>query len=140
MGVQEKLVGNAAAAVKDEFEASKDLQAKALNQALDSIADSSFKHETDVVGALFTKYFQGYKKAVEHSQGEVDIPADVLASAADERAGGARASRPPPCVAFPPSTGWAHGPQAMAGRRAVAAVAPWAAAAAPPAQAGHGAR
>ena len=84
MGVQEKLVGNAAAAVKDEFEASKDLQAKALNQALDSIADSSFKHETDVVGALFTKYFQGYKKAVEHSQGEVDIPADVLASAADE--------------------------------------------------------
>jgi hypothetical protein len=82
--VQGKLVSNAATAVTAEFAGSKDLQAKALTEALDTIADPSSTAATDVVGGLFTKYFHGYKQAVRGSTGEVDIPSDVLAAAADE--------------------------------------------------------
>ena len=84
MALQEKLVSNAAAAVTAEFAASKDMQAKALGEALDTIADPASKSGTDVVGGMFTGYFKGYKEAVLGSTGEVEIPSAVLAAAADE--------------------------------------------------------
>ena len=84
MALQEKLVSNAAATVTAEFAASKDMQAKALGEALDTIADPASKSGTDVVGGMFTGYLKGYKKAVLGSTGEVEIPSAVLAAAADE--------------------------------------------------------
>ena len=84
MALQEKLVSNAAATVTAEFAASKDMQAKALGEALDTIADPASKSGTDVVGGMFTGYFKGYKEAVLGSTGEVEIPGAVLAAAADE--------------------------------------------------------
>ena len=84
MALQEKLVSNAAATVTAEFAASKDMQAKALGEALDTIANPASKSGTDVVGGMFTGYLKGYKKAVLGSTGEVEIPGAVLAAAADE--------------------------------------------------------
>jgi cbb3-type cytochrome oxidase subunit 3 len=49
-----KFIDMATKAVKDEFVADKDLQAKALNEALDLIADPSKKAADDVIGKLFS--------------------------------------------------------------------------------------
>jgi hypothetical protein len=77
---QGTMVTKASAAVKAKFESDKDLQGKALSEALDKIADPN-KASEDVVGKLFSGYFKDYASKVKSSTGEIAIPAEVLEAA-----------------------------------------------------------
>lgn len=77
---QAALVSNAASSVQAKFMADKDLQAKALSEALETIADPT-KKSVDVVGGLFKGYFADYSAAVKSSKGELAVPAEVLEAA-----------------------------------------------------------
>mmetsp|Transcript_73520 Transcript_73520/g.209237 ORF Transcript_73520/g.209237 Transcript_73520/m.209237 type:complete len:316 (+) Transcript_73520:230-1177(+) len=80
---QTELAEAASVAVTAQFTADKDLQGKALAQALEAIA-SPDKAGEDVVGAMFTSYFANYVKEVQGSTSEVEIPASVIAEAKAE--------------------------------------------------------
>jgi len=80
---QAQLADKAAAAVSANFGSDKSLQTKALNEALESIADPNKKAE-DLVGKLFKDYFANYSKAVSAATAEYDIPAEVLEEAKAE--------------------------------------------------------
>lgn len=80
---QAELAEAAAEAVTAMFTSDKDLQAKALTQALDTIADPA-KAGDDVVGSMFTGYFANYAKDVAASTTEVEIPESVIAEAKAE--------------------------------------------------------
>jgi len=80
---QAELAEAASAAVTAQFAGDKDLQAKALTQALDSIA-SPDKAGQDVVGELFTAYFKQHVAEVQGATAEVEIPASVIAEAKAE--------------------------------------------------------
>jgi len=80
---QSYLANEAAMAVTATFQADEKLQAQALTQALESIADPS-KAGEDVVGKMFGNYFAAYVKTVKESTAEVEIPADVIAEAKAE--------------------------------------------------------
>ena len=55
------LVKAASANATSTFSASKELQSQALNEALETIADPSKAKTDDVVGKLFTSYFNSAK-------------------------------------------------------------------------------
>lgn len=77
------LATTAAEAVTANFMQNKDLQAKALNQALDAIGDPS-KAGDDVVATMFSDYFAAHTAAVKASTAEVEIPASVIEEAKAE--------------------------------------------------------
>lgn len=80
---QAELAEAASAAVTAKFAGDKDLQAKALTQALDSIS-SPDKAGADVVGEMFAGYFSEYVASVKGATAEVEIPASVIEEAKAE--------------------------------------------------------
>jgi len=80
---QVQIAESAAEAVTQQFVSDKDLQSKALDHALATIADPS-KAGDDVVGSMFTSYFADYAKKVSGSTTEVEIPASVIEEAKAE--------------------------------------------------------
>lgn len=84
---QAELAEAASAAVTAKFAGDKDLQAKALTQALDSISNPD-KAGADVVGEMFAGYFSEYVASVKGATTEVEIPASVIEEAKAEILGG----------------------------------------------------
>jgi len=74
---QTRLVEAAAAAVTDSFASKAELQAKALDEALATIAGSK-KAGSDVIGDMFVQYFKTYVDGVKASNKEEEIPAEIL--------------------------------------------------------------
>ena len=81
---QALLAASAAAAVKSEFLATKELQTKALTEAIAAIEDPSKATSTDVVGSLFSGHFSKVVSAVKSSTAEVELPAEVIEEAKAE--------------------------------------------------------
>lgn len=78
------LIAGSTKAVKDAFLNDKKLQSSALSAALESIVDPTKKSTGDVVGSVYSKFFNDYVSSVKAKKGVVTIPTDIFESSKDE--------------------------------------------------------